>query len=90
MKEGMVSSLKKTKFGRKTTKDMELMSSVDDVMDLEALMIGEIPISLFYRFSNIANYFEVKKDRRRPNGGRRKAPDHKGRCELWWSYHRIL
>ena len=31
-------------FGRKATKDMESMSSVDEVMDLEALMIGEIPI----------------------------------------------
>ena len=46
VKEGMVPSLEKTKFGRKTTEDMESMSSVDEMMDLEALMIGEIPISL--------------------------------------------
>ena len=46
VKEGMVPSLEKTKFGRKTTEDMESMSSVDEVMDSEALMIGEIPISL--------------------------------------------
>ena len=42
----MVPSLEKTKFGRKTTKDMESMSSVDEVMNLEALLIGEIPVSL--------------------------------------------
>ena len=46
VKEGMVPSLEKTKFGRKATKDMESMSSVDEVMESEALMIGEIPISL--------------------------------------------
>ena len=42
----MVPSLEKTKFEMKSTKDMESMSSVDEVMDSEALMIGEIPISL--------------------------------------------
>ena len=46
VKEGMVHSLKKTKFGRKATEDMESMSNVDEVMDSEASMIGEIPISL--------------------------------------------
>ena len=46
VKEGMVPTLKKTKFGRKDTKDMESMSSVDEVMDSGALLIGEIPISL--------------------------------------------
>ena len=46
VKEGMVPSLEKTKFGRKATEDMESMSSVDEVMNLEALLIGEIPISL--------------------------------------------
>ena len=46
VKEGMVPSLEKTKFGRKVTEDMESMSSVDEVMDSEALMIGEIPISI--------------------------------------------
>ena len=44
VKEGMVPSLEKTKFGRKATEDMESMSNVDEVMDSEALMIGEIPI----------------------------------------------
>ena len=42
----MVPSLEKTKFRRKATEDMESMISVDEVMDTEALMIGEIPISL--------------------------------------------
>ena len=42
----MVPSLEKTKFEMKATKDMESMSSVDEVMDSEALMIGEILISL--------------------------------------------
>ena len=46
MKKGMVPSLEKTKFGRKATKDMESISSIDEVMDSEALMIGEIPIYL--------------------------------------------
>ena len=46
VKEGMVPSLEKTKFERKTTKDIESMSSVDEVIDSEAFLIGEIPISL--------------------------------------------
>ena len=46
VKEGMVPSLEKTKFERKAAKDMESMSSVDEMMDPEALMIGEIPIFL--------------------------------------------
>ena len=46
VKEGMVPSLEKTKFGRKATEDMESMSSVDEVMELKALLIGEILISL--------------------------------------------
>ena len=46
VKNGMVLSLEKTKFGRKATNDMESMSSVDEVMNSEALMIGEIPNSL--------------------------------------------
>ena len=40
MKEGMVPSLEKTKFRRKPTEDMESMSSVDEVMDSEALICG--------------------------------------------------
>ena len=46
VKEGMIPSLEKIKFGRKATKDMESMSSVDGVMDSEALMIGKLTISL--------------------------------------------
>ena len=63
VKEGMVPSLEKTKFRRKATEDMESMSSVDEVINSEALMIGEILISLNCStvFSNIANYFQVKK-----------------------------
>ena len=44
--EGRVPSLEKIKFWRKVTKDMESMSSAYEVMDSEALLIGEIPISL--------------------------------------------
>ena len=80
VKEGMVLSLEKTKFGRKATDDMESMSSVDEVMDLDALLIGEIPNSfkLFHYFFNIANYLQVKKGRGRPSGGRREAPYDRG------------
>ena len=46
VKEGMVPSLEKTKFERKVTEDMESMNNVDEVMESEALIIGEIPISL--------------------------------------------
>ena len=93
VKEGMVPSLEKTKFGRKVTEDMESMSSVDKVMDPEALMIGEIPISLncstiSLTFPTIFN--KIKKDRGRPRRGRREAPDHRGRCGPQWSYHRIF
>ena len=42
----MVPSLEKTKFGRKSIEDMESMSSVNEMMDSEALMIGEILIYL--------------------------------------------
>ena len=44
--KGMVLSLEKTNFERKATKDMESMRSADEVMDFEALLIGEISISL--------------------------------------------
>ena len=46
VKEGMVPSVEKTKFERKATKDMKSMSYVDEVMDSDTLLIGEIPISL--------------------------------------------
>ena len=79
VKEGMVPSLEKTKFGRKAAEDMESMSSVDEVMDSEALMIVEIPISL--KFSTVSLTFTTiiksKKARGRPSRGRRYAPDHK-------------
>ena len=52
VKEGMVPSLEKTKFGRTVVEDMESMSSVDEVMDSKALLIGEIPISL--KFSTVS------------------------------------
>ena len=38
----MVPILEKKKFRRKATEDMKSMSSVDEVMDSEAVMIGEI------------------------------------------------
>ena len=46
VKEGMVPSLEKTKFGRKSIEDMKSMSNADEVMDSEALLISEIPISI--------------------------------------------
>ena len=92
VKEGMIPTLEKTKFGRKATEDMESMSSVDEVMDLEALMICEIPISLNCSIVSLAlpTIFQVKKDRGRPSRDRREAPDHRERCGPQWSYHRIL
>ena len=57
----MVPSLEKTKFGRKAIEDMESMGSVDEVIDLEALMINPYFFKLFYYFSNISNSFQVKK-----------------------------
>ena len=42
----MVSSMEKTQFWRKATEDMESMSSVYEVMASEALLIGEILMSL--------------------------------------------
>ena len=47
VKEGMVPNLEKIKFGRKATEDMESMSNAGEVMDSKALLIGEIPISLY-------------------------------------------
>ena len=46
VKEEVVHNVEKTKFGKKAIEDIESMSSVDQVMDSEPLMIGEIPISL--------------------------------------------
>ena len=66
VKEGMVPSLEKIKFGRKTTEDMELMSSVDEVMDTEALLIGEILISLNYSIISLTlpTIFKSKRQRK--------------------------
>ena len=59
----MVPSLKKTKFGRKVTEDMESMSSVDEVMDSEAILVGEIHISLncFTIYLTLPAIFKLKK-----------------------------
>ena len=40
VKERMVLTLEKTKFGRKVIEDMESMSSAEEVMDSEALLTG--------------------------------------------------
>ena len=81
VKEGMVPSLEKTKFRRKVTEGMELMSSADKVMDSEALLIGKIPISLNYSTVSLTFpvIFKLKKGKERPGGGRREAPCDRGR-----------
>ena len=63
IKEGRVPSMEKTKFRRKVTKDMELMSSVYEVMDSEALLIGEILISLNFStaYLTLTTIFKSKK-----------------------------
>ena len=63
------------------------MSNVDEVMDSEALMIDEIPISLNCYIVSLTLPTIFKE---RPSRGRREAPDHRGRCRPQWSYHRIL
>ena len=75
--EGMVPSLGKTKFGRKAIE----MSSADEVMDSETLLIGEIPISLNCSTVSLtlSAIFKLKKNRGRPSGGRREAPCDRGR-----------
>ena len=67
VKEGMVHSWEKTKFGRKVTEDMQSMSSVDEVMDTKALLIGEIPISLncFTVSLTFPTIFKTKKRQRK-------------------------
>ena len=80
VKEGMVYISEKTKFGRKFAKDMESMNSVDEVMDTEALLIGEILISL--KISTISLTFQLyssQKARGRPSGGGRETPCYRGR-----------
>ena len=78
VKEG---KLEKKKFGRKATEDMESMGNVDEVMDSEALLIGEIPISLNCSTVSLTlpAIFELKKGRGRPSVGRREAPCDRGR-----------
>ena len=90
--EGMVPSLEKIKFGRKVVEDIELMSSVDEVMDSETLLIGEISISLNCSTVSLtlSAIFKLKKGRGRPSEGRREAPCDRGRWEPRWSHHRIL
>ena len=63
VKEGMIPTLEKTMFGRNATEDMESMSNVDEVMDSEALMICEIPISLNCSTVSLTlpTIFQVKK-----------------------------
>ena len=46
VREGMVPSFKKTKYGRNATEYMESMSIVYELMDSKALLVGEISISL--------------------------------------------
>ena len=89
VKEGMVPSLEKTKFGRKATEDMESMSSVNEVMDSEALMLGEIPISLNCSTASLTLPTIFKSKKQRPSRGRREAPDHRERCGPQWSYHKL-
>ena len=69
----MIPNLEKTKFERKATEDMESMGSVDEVMDSETLLIGEIPISLncFTVSLTLPTIFKSKKAK---EGGRREAP----------------
>ena len=63
VKEEMVPSLEKKNFERKATEAMESMSSADEIMDSEALLTREIPISL--NFSTISltlpTIFKLKK-----------------------------
>ena len=72
------------------------MSSVDEVMDSDALMIDEIPISLNCSTVSITlpTIFKSKKktkqNKGRPSRGRREALDHRGKCGSRWSYHRII
>ena len=77
----MVPSLEKTKFRRKATEDMELMRSVDEVMDLETLLIGEIPISLNCSTVSLTlpTIFKSKKGKGRLSGVRKEAPCDRGR-----------
>ena len=88
----MVSSMEKTQFWRKATEDMESMSSVYEVMASEALLIGEILISLNCSTVSLTlpTIFKSKKVKGRPSRGRRATPYDKGRCGPRWGYHIIL
>ena len=63
VKEEMGPNMEKTKFGRKAIEDMESRSSANEVMDLEALLIGEISISLNYSTISLTfpTIFKLKK-----------------------------
>ena len=57
------------------------MSSADEVMDSETLLIGEILISLNCSTISLtlSTIFKLKKGRGRPSGGRMEAPCDRGR-----------
>ena len=76
----MVLSLEETKFERKTIEDMKSMSSVGEVMDSEALLIGEIPISLNCSIVSLtlSTIFKSKKAEK-DLVGRREAPYNRGK-----------
>ena len=87
LKEGMVYSSKKTKFGRKATEDMESMSSVYEVMDTEALLIGEIPMSLNCSTVSLTllTIFKLKKAEEDPMEVEGKNPaieEDEGHCNI--------
>ena len=66
VKEEVVPIVEKIKFGKKAIEDIESMSSVDQVMDSEALMTGEIPISLYCSTVSLTlpTIFKLKKKHR--------------------------
>ena len=63
VEEGTLPSLEKTKFRRKDIEDMESMSNGYEVIELEALLIGEIPISLNYSIASLTllDIFKLKR-----------------------------
>ena len=53
---------KKTKFGRKTTKDNESIGEMDKEMDLRAILIGTFPIYLkcYVIYLTLLDFFKSK------------------------------
>ena len=87
VKEGMVHSLEKIKFGRKVTEDIKSMSSVDEVIDTEALLIGEIPISLnchtvSLTLPTIFKSKNAEEDLVEVEGKHHKTEEDKGHCGI--------